>query len=134
MLIRCNFLFRCVNDFLMHHHDIIRIVWKILACCIQFTNYLNKIASDFNQKFQFFVKSNNVRIAYRDAAGKNVLRTLLEGELDHTIKRQQKIFNSMLEEFIDRVSRLTQDTDPDHKTNSLIVRLKFYTRTNPNFV
>ncbi|KAI6656503.1 Gamma-tubulin complex component 2 [Oopsacas minuta] len=123
-----DFLEKCVNDFLMHHHDIIRTVWKILALCVQFTNYLNLLAADFNQKFQTYLKSNDIRNTYKEAAAKNVLRKMVEGDFDQVIRGQQKQFTGMLDQFIDRVSRLTHETDPDHKTNSLIVRLKFYTR------
>ena len=114
----------------MHYHEIISIIWKILAVCVQFTNYLNMLAADFNQKFQSYVKSHQVRKAYREAAAKNVLSTLVEGEFDKVIKAQYKTFNTLLDSFIDGVAKLTHDTDPDHKTNSLIIRLRFYTRTN----
>ena len=123
---------RCVKDFLMHYHEIIGIIWKILAVCVQFTNYLNMLATDFNQKFQTYVKSHQVRKTYREAAAKNVLKTLVEGDFEKVIKAQHKTFNSLLDQFINSVARLTRDTDPDHKTNSLIIRLKLYTRIGYN--
>ena len=113
----------------MHYHEIIAVIWKILAVCVQYTNYLNTLATDFNQKFQTYVKSNQVRKAYREAAAKNVLRTLVGGEFEKVIKAQHKTFNALLEQFIGDVARLTHDTDPDHKTNNLIIRLRYYTRT-----
>ena len=123
--------FRCVKDFLLHHPEIISIIWKILYLCIQFTNHLTSVTSQLNQSMRSH--SNHSKQVYQEVYAKNLATTVVTSEFRNFIMKEHRQFNNLLDKFIDKVSRLANDTDPDHKTNSLIIRLKYSTKLeNPS--